>query len=113
MTVMPDERDPNTTIWKFPLPIEDFVLLDMPKGAKVLTVQTQQETVCLWAIVNPNNETEKRGFYIVGTGHPFPKHASDYVGTVQVRNGFLVFHVFEAISYTINRVASQMATSAN
>lgn len=40
-------------IWKFKFPINDNVCIDMPIGAEILTVQTQNNTPCIWAIVNP------------------------------------------------------------
>lgn len=84
------------TIWKFPLAVEDFQKIEMPKGAEVLTVQTQNESLCIWAILNPSaNTTELRGFWVLGTGNPVvhEDHIGRYVGTAQLR-GF-VWHVFE------------------
>lgn len=85
------------TIWKFPLETTDEQVVDMPSGAKALTVQTQDGCACLWALVNPDNATvEHRLIRIYGTGHSIPKHPGDYIGTYQLCNGALVFHVFEA-----------------
>lgn len=85
------------TIWKFPLAVTDFQKVDMPLGAKVLAVQPQGDQVCLWALVDPAAENDRRGFWIHGTGHPIEheKHLGAYIGTFQLRGGALVFHVFE------------------
>lgn len=86
------------TIWKYPLEAEDEQVMAMPKGARILTVQTQNETPCLWAMVNPTEaRIEKRKIYTHGTGHPVADDPDTlaYLGTYQLRGGALVFHVFE------------------
>ena len=87
------------TIWKFILPpIDDVLSISMPIGAQVLTVQTQQGHPCIWALVEPNNPKEDRRFALAGTGHSIEfSEAMDYIGTFQIRQGTLVFHLF---SYT-------------
>lgn len=86
-----------TTIWKFPLAVADRQRIQMPKGAKVLTVQRQGDQACLWAIVNEQAETETRVFDVYGTGNPMPdltdSETRTYIGTFQV--AFFVWHVFE------------------
>lgn len=83
------------TIWKFPLTLGVDVL-DMPKSAKVLTVQTQGETPCLWALVDTNAPTERRSFRTFGTGHKIPDNEKlDYICTYQLDGGQFIFHVFE------------------
>ena len=84
------------TIWKFPLPVTDEHSIDMPHGAKILTVQVQGEQVFLWALCNSNAPKLKRTFAVIGTGHPIPEEAPlSYIGTFQIREHALVFHVFE------------------
>jgi hypothetical protein len=46
------------TIWKFKLENLDTQILTLPKNAELLTVQTQSETPCLWALVSPKNQRE-------------------------------------------------------
>lgn len=88
----------SASVWKFPLPIADDVVLEMPVGARVLAVDTQHETICLWALVDPDAETQQRGFCVRGTGHPFTGSEGEYLGTAMLRDGVLVFHVFEAVA---------------
>jgi hypothetical protein len=92
------------TIWKFPLHhAADEVSIDMPKGARILTVQMQGETPCLWAGVDPNAVLEARRILIMGTGHPRhelqwldgDESSLRYIGTVQMAGGQLVYHFFE------------------
>lgn len=86
-----------TTIFKYPLPIDDWVGIEMPLGATVLCVQVQGGVPCIWARVDPDAATAMRRFRVAGTGHHLefdPKDAA-YVGTVQLRDGALVLHVFD------------------
>lgn len=87
------------TIWKFELKVTDHQTIKLPKEADILSVQSQNETVCLWALVNPKNELEDRYFEIFGTGHPIALETTlkEYVGTFQLHGGSLVFHLFEKI----------------
>ena len=43
------------TIWKFQFENKGMFGLDMPKGAEILTVQTQEGIPCIWALVDPNS----------------------------------------------------------
>jgi len=84
-------------VYKYPLDIQDEVVVMMPKGARVLSVQVQNGRPCLWAAVDPNKMTlEERWFRIAGTGYPVEDSIiENYIGTVQMYEGKLVFHVFE------------------
>ena len=81
------------TIWKFELKPMSGVL-EMPKGAHVLSVQTQRGTPCLWAFVDPESPTVPHSVRIHGTGWPLSENIDEYVGTFQVEGETLVFHVF-------------------
>lgn len=50
------------TIWKFQIKPNDIIKIDMPIGAEVLTVQTQYEQPCVWALVDPKAKTETKTF---------------------------------------------------
>lgn len=71
----------------------------MPKGADILTVQAQDQTPCLWAMVNPENESDLRIIEIFGTGDPIHETGKRrrYIGTFQIKGGESVFHVFEYV----------------
>lgn len=89
----------DLTIWKFPLEIVDEMAIEMPVGARLLTVQVQGGTPTLWALVSPQAPKVQRRIRIIGTGHPL-RLADDlsYVGTVQTigaYGGDLVWHVFD------------------
>jgi hypothetical protein len=83
-------------IWKFQLQVVDLQEVDLPAGAKILTVQMQGALPYLWALMSPTAPKIKRAFYIFGTGHTITQElvaALDYVGTVHF--GMFVWHVFE------------------
>jgi hypothetical protein len=85
-------------VYKFPIPVEDSGRIEMPKGAKILKIQVQHGTPCMWALVDSKAPKEMREFRIVGTGQHIelsPYLELTYIGTFQVNGGHLVFHVFE------------------
>jgi len=68
----------------------------MPKGANIISLQTQFDTPCIWAIVNPDASKEKRTFFTIGTGHKYPNFTGlVHIGSYSIQGGVLVFHVFE------------------
>jgi hypothetical protein len=88
------------TIWKFPAKVQESFELDMPKGARVLCVQNQgPNNPQMWALVDPSAPIERRRFRVAGTGHRMEddKQFADYIGTYQLHDGDLVFHLFEDV----------------
>lgn len=89
-------------IWKFPFEITDDFEIEMPEEAKLLTVATQGDVPCLWAMVDPEAPKEMRKFYLAGTGHPLHNeymNDNSYVGSFQMKGGALVFHLFCEVWY--------------
>jgi hypothetical protein len=82
------------TIWKYPFEVTDNVSISMPGGAQILTVQAQNDTPCVWALVDPEAPKQTHHFRVYGTGHPIDE-PGQYLGTFQLYGGSLVFHVFE------------------
>ena len=91
------------TIWKFPVEITDEFELEMPSDAKILSVQMQNGSPQLWALVDPKSERVLRTFYIVETGNPicFAPSQSEFVGTFQTHGGQLVRHLFAGDERTV------------
>ena len=86
------------TIFKYPVPIEDHFTLELPRDAKILTVQIQKGIPQLWSMVDSETKKETRHFRLAGTGHPLGEdylRINNYIGTFQMGNGALVFHLFE------------------
>ena len=83
------------TMYKYQLNVTDFQTIQMPKGAKILTVQVQSAYgPCLWALVDPTQELENVKIRIAGTGHPIEEDIVKHIGTFQLQGGALVFHAF-------------------
>lgn len=82
------------TIYRYRLPIQDEVTLLMPCFAQILSVQRQDDNLCMWAIVDPAERPETRRFEIHGTGnHGRHFHNRKFLATV--RDTWGVWHVFE------------------
>jgi hypothetical protein len=81
-------------VYKYDLKVIDQQIIEMPVGANLLTVQLQHGNLKLWAAVDSNIMT-KRSIVILGTGHEIDYTPEKYIGTFQMMNGNLVFHVFD------------------
>ncbi len=89
-------------VYKYSIPISAFgtgLYLDLPKGARLLSVGEQNGELMLWALVEQGETMmEGRLVHVIGTGHPlvpnFLHTTRDFIGTVQMQNG-IVLHVFE------------------
>ncbi len=90
----------NKQVWKFPLSAGDNII-KMPKNAQILSFQLQGETPCMWVLVDPDAYQVKRQFKIYGTGHNIEcdmYSRLNFIDTIQMDNGSLVFHLFEKVS---------------
>ena len=88
------------TIYKYILTAKGSQKIPMPMNAEILSIQNQNEQICIWAIVDPKEEKELRHFEIFGTGHPLNYKTggeATFIGTVQMSSGSLVLHVFEKV----------------
>jgi len=83
------------TIWKYELGINDNQIIEMPADAQILTVQIQHGKPCMWCLIDAIYELKKRKIRIAGTGHTIIGFAGVYIGTYQLYDGDLVFHVFD------------------
>ena len=84
------------TIWKFPVPLQDFPVINMPQGAEILQVFNEPgDGTYIHARVDPNALTLPRKFRLAGTGHR--DVSGDYVGSVSIRGSVapLWFHLFD------------------
>lgn len=85
-------------VFKYEMPLNDYFDLDLPRGAKILKVDTQFDLPQLWALVDPDESImEMRKFRFAGTGHPIVEELEklEFIDTFQMRDGNLIFHVFE------------------
>lgn len=85
----------NKTIWKYKIDTESRKCISMPISAEVIRVGIQNHTVCIWAVVLPEQkDVQNRLFYFSGTGHPVPL-ADKYIGSCT--DGPFEWHVWEAL----------------
>ncbi len=84
-------------IHKYKLETTDIQHIEMPAFARILCVQVQNKEPHLWAIFDDVQEQCKhtRTIEIIGTGNQTTGTSRKYIGTYQLADGQLVFHVFE------------------
>ncbi len=83
------------TIHKYEIPIEDSFVLELPVGARILSVQTQNGVPQLWAVVDSRAPKREQQFHLRGTGYDCQGLGSlTYLATFQIHDGALVFHLF-------------------
>lgn len=91
----------KTTIWKYSVRLGTTDKLEMPSGAKILSVQLQRPdpmtvTAQMWCLIPDRNAPMvQRSFVWYGTGETIFNNPGEYVATVQFDNGRSVFHLFE------------------
>jgi hypothetical protein len=69
----------------------------MPRGAQIITVNSQHDALRIWAIVDPKAPVATRGFAVMHTGAPLiaPVDKSNHLASVLMQEGHYVVHVFE------------------
>jgi hypothetical protein len=83
------------TIYKYPVSAGRFSV-EMPKGARVLSVAMQHGDMQMWALVDPRSPKERRQFAVFATGvEIFDDYVGHFVGTFLLYGGTLVFHLFD------------------
>lgn len=74
--------------------------VELPKGAKILSVANKFDEIVVWALVGTNQPpglTESISFHALPTGVPFDPWmyaGCEFIGTVLIAGGRLVWHVF-------------------
>lgn len=74
------------------------VILQMPIGAKCISLQWVGEELSIFAIVDTERDTELRTFRIIGTGQDanILSYEDEYIGSISVLNGTYMYHIFDA-----------------
>jgi len=80
------------TIHKYSM-ISDVAIIDMPQGAKILSVGVQRTEIVIWAQVNTDNPTVTHRFIAFNTGEACGAIPEQFIGTVTV--GSIVWHVYD------------------
>lgn len=84
-------------IFKYPVKVSRTQEIEMPKGAEILSLQTQNNTPYIWALVDEDLPKEYRFFEVFGTGYFLPEENRNYIGTFQIDSGAFVGHCFELL----------------
>src|ERR1051325_9935058 len=87
VTTDPMIRQPNRAVWKFPLEITDYQtitapLVDFLHVGHQTDLTTGVPQIQLWAEVDQTLDWKEWNIFIVGTGHPMPQGAVDWLGTI-------------------------------
>lgn len=87
------------TIFKYPLVMDAVVqTVEMPKDAIILSAgMDPHNNICIWAMVDTEEETEKRKVFIFGTGWDVTDFidaigSMDFIDTV--KSEFYMWHLF-------------------
>lgn len=88
-------------VWKYRIPIMDTFELTVPEFANPLDVQVIGDVPYMWMLVDDEEGAQTRRYQLRGTGQPVDhddtKPELNYVGTFQLGEGALVFHLFEEL----------------
>lgn len=79
------------SIWKYDLAHDG--VLEVPAGAKILSVGWQKPHVRMWALVDPEVPKVKRRVKLLNTGNEVTGDGWEFAGTVHAPLE-LTFHVF-------------------
>jgi hypothetical protein len=90
----------NSVVYKYPIRLtDDLQPIRIQNDWKILTFDSQGMDMEIWVLADsskpPLMDDRPRVFKLVGTGQHFDGTGFDYVGTCQLRNGTLVYHLFE------------------
>ena len=84
-------------IWKFPIG-QGLVgtVVRIPWGYRIVYVDIQRSTVCVWAEVNPEHSAVEVEFEIIGTGHEINRDVNiDKVYIGSVKDDPFMWHVYQ------------------
>lgn len=91
-------------VWKFPLNVAGSTF-KVPVEHKFLHFNMQHGTPCVWVEVSGETDAHvERTVGIFGTGHDIPPEFDQYLGTIFIDGGTLVFH-----AYAISKVRDPLA----
>lgn len=81
-------------IWKYDIAgVPGVTVLNMPRGARLLTAQLQHGKLQLWAMADPDAPNAQRTINVFGTGPTFATTPGVFLATFQ--KGPFAWHVFD------------------
>jgi hypothetical protein len=86
------------SIYKYQLSLNDVDVILLPVGSDILTIQMQDNNICMWALVDTSEQRMvSRHIYTFGMGHSIdPTLKLKHISTYQI-GSYLVYHAFELI----------------
>jgi len=83
-------------IWKYIIKA-DKSMYEVPENGIIRYVDEQFGEICIWVEVDPDVIKEQRYFEVYGTGHPISNDTMirEYIGSVKLSGGSLIFHIYE------------------
>lgn len=86
------------TVYKYKIELQDEQIVKLPRGVKILNVDTQDSEIFIWALVDTERDLREIKILIRGTGHEIISCINKkYIGTIQLLGGKLIYHIFEII----------------
>ena len=82
-------------VYKYILQMADLQEVELPEDAEILSVQLQHGGLTLWAYVTPGLPEVPRVIEILTTGNEVADYVREFISTVQLADGSLVYHFFE------------------
>lgn len=87
----------NKTIYKYKLEVAGNQRLTLPSDHRILDLQIQYNTLCLWVEVDLDSDPTTLSILTFGTGHALPPRGIDYIGSYQLQGGAFVGHVYKEV----------------
>jgi len=82
------------TVWKYGVHTAPVQEIYIPEFATPLCLMQQKGKMFMWCEVDKTRRRHYRQLFVVMTGAEVPAEAHEYVGTFQMLDGDLVFHVY-------------------
>ncbi len=90
-------------IYKYELPVNGAIVSINDCIVDILSLQEQNGTPIMWAIVYPDNKViDSTDIIAIGTGWEIPEEVDKYLGTIQDKYGY-VWHYFTIKAKTITK----------
>lgn len=85
----------NKKVFKYHLYAVTFQTINIP-STHILSVAEQDNSIVVYALVDTDIEPVQYEFAVIGTGHTILQDidAYNFLGTVSLHNGGLMFHIF-------------------
>jgi len=88
-------QQPKSIIWHYDIPIMDIVTVVLPIGSIIFDLMLHEGKIKLFVCCNEDNPPEEREIRILSDGMYFISETLDYIGSVTLLDGNLIYHVFE------------------